>query len=338
MLSQTVQRIPFGFVAGSKIWDGGTIDSSHPSLALTTSAPAASAAQEFGSVIPVIDARTYVDDEINVHQYVNTYSFRARLLRTQGTYANQVMFRAKGGQNVAAMQDAALALMGQWLDRIAADRRDVSRRRKVLEDKPAGAVDACWIGGQRIDGPAVVGAANQCETTYAPHRLPANQAGRPLGSFALKCQLRPIDFGDYPSMSAVRRARLQAMFPGGVCDWSKPGVGETPFVASRQWSEFGPRREVKLRKQRLRLQARRHGDRVKLTVSARPCPTASWETVRFLRKRGKRWVRFDSARLSGRRCRAGATLRTRGAAVVKAEAAGTPELKPDSQRKRVRKG
>jgi hypothetical protein len=139
-------------------------------------------------------------------------------------------------------------------------------------------------------------------------------------------------------MSAARRARLQALFPGGVCDWSKPGVGETPFVASRQWSEFGPRRESKLRRQRLRLKAKRHGGRVKLTATARPCPAASWEQVRFLRKRGKRWVRFDSALLSGRRCRAGATLRTRGAAVVKAEAAGTPELKPDSQRKRVRKG
>ena len=52
--------------------------------------------------VPIVDIRNYVDDEVNVHQYANTYMFRARLLRTNGTFANQVMFRARGGANTKA--------------------------------------------------------------------------------------------------------------------------------------------------------------------------------------------------------------------------------------------
>jgi len=31
---------------------------------------------------------------------------------------------------------------------------------------------------------------------------------------------------------------LEAMFPGGVCDWSKPGVGQVPNT--RTWLSYGP--------------------------------------------------------------------------------------------------
>jgi hypothetical protein len=30
---------------------------------------------------------------------------------------------------------------------------------------------------------------------------------------------------------------LKAIFPGGVCDFSKPGVAQTPVVT---WASFGP--------------------------------------------------------------------------------------------------
>ncbi|RZL86116.1 MAG: hypothetical protein EOP73_32005, partial [Variovorax sp.] len=40
-------------------------------------------------------------------------------------------------------------------------------------------------------------------------------------------QLRPLDASEYGGrLDATQLARLQAVFPGGVCDWSKPGVGQ----------------------------------------------------------------------------------------------------------------
>ena len=65
-----------------------------------------------------------------------------------------------------------------------------------------------------------------------------HEAGGPLAANVLKCQLKPIEPRDYKvSFTAAELARLKAMFPGGVCDWSKPGVDQVPVVT---WGSFGP--------------------------------------------------------------------------------------------------
>ena len=44
-----------------------------------------------------------------------------------------------------------------------------------------------------------------------------------------RCRLKRIDSSDYAvSLSAAQKARLQAIFPSGVCDWSKRGVKQRP--------------------------------------------------------------------------------------------------------------
>ena len=40
-----------------------------------------------------------------------------------------------------------------------------------------------------------------------------------------------------PSFTPAEMTRLIAIFPGGVCDWSKPGVNQTPVVT---WASLGP--------------------------------------------------------------------------------------------------
>lgn len=44
----------------------------------------------------------------------------------------------------------------------------------------------------------------------------------------LKCQLKPLVQTDYAPavLSVAQFGRLQALFPGGVCDWGKSGVGQ----------------------------------------------------------------------------------------------------------------
>jgi hypothetical protein len=53
----------------------------------------------------------------------------------------------------------------------------------------------------------------------------------------LKCQLAPIDSRAYPSFTPAELQRLKTIFPGGTCDFSKPGIGQTRVVP---WASFGP--------------------------------------------------------------------------------------------------
>ena len=98
----------------------------------------------------------------------------------------------------------------------------------MLRDKPADLVDGCFTGaGARIDEPQVYQAAGQCNTLYPAFADTRMAAGAPLAENILKCQLAPIDWASYAvTFTAEQQARLQAVFAGGVCDYSKTGVGQ----------------------------------------------------------------------------------------------------------------
>ena len=58
-------------------------------------------------------------------------------------------------------------------------------------------------------------------------------AGGALEENILKCQLKPLNASDYASVvfTAAQWARLNAAFPGGLCDWSRPGVGQQEAIS-----------------------------------------------------------------------------------------------------------
>jgi hypothetical protein len=54
----------------------------------------------------------------------------------------------------------------------------------------------------------------------------------------LKCQLKPVDGTGYGvTFTAAELDRLRAVFPGGVCDFSKVGVNQVGVVPN---ASFGP--------------------------------------------------------------------------------------------------
>ena len=62
-------------------------------------------------------------------------------------------------------------------------------------------------------------------------------AGAPIADDIIKCQLKPITASDYKvAFTADEMARLKKIFPGGVCDWSKPGVDQQPLAGT--WQAF----------------------------------------------------------------------------------------------------
>jgi hypothetical protein len=60
-------------------------------------------------------------------------------------------------------------------------------------------------------------------------------AGAPLTNDIAKCQLKPVNFAEYKvTFTDAQKARMKAVFPAGVCDFSKPGVGQRPIKGMYQ--------------------------------------------------------------------------------------------------------
>jgi hypothetical protein len=63
-------------------------------------------------------------------------------------------------------------------------------------------------------------------------------AGGPVAANVLKCALAaPSRDGYAVAFTDAQWQRLQAVFPDGVCDWSRPGVGQAEVTVD---GSFGP--------------------------------------------------------------------------------------------------
>ena len=52
-------------------------------------------------------------------------------------------------------------------------------------------------------------------------------AGVPLTDDIMKCALKPLDRREYKiEFTDAEMAQLREIFPSGVCDYSKPGIGQ----------------------------------------------------------------------------------------------------------------
>jgi hypothetical protein len=179
---------------------------------------------------PVIDQRLDLDFAgfgNDIHTTDWSFIIRARMLAANGTDGNQVIIEnMPTAAEINAANSLELAEMDTWLTNIENDRSDHSARRKVLDDKPAGLTDGCFVSAtdlvhQSLTDPGT----GQCGTTYPVASNPRVVAGEPLTMPALKCSLKPLNFRDYPvTFSAAEKAELRQVFPTGVCDYNRRGV------------------------------------------------------------------------------------------------------------------
>jgi uncharacterized tannase-like protein DUF6351 len=170
--------------------------------------------------VAIIDLRG--PDPGAFHDVYRTYAMRARLLRNFGTAANQVLWRGQvpllGDANYA---DQAVIAADKWMARVDADHRGVPLAEKIREDKPQSVTDRC-TDGAGLDVPSEV-----CDQTVAKYGTPRLGADMPQADDTLDCQLKPLRRDDYDAaFTDDEWTRLQAAFPDGVCDYSKPGVSQ----------------------------------------------------------------------------------------------------------------
>jgi hypothetical protein len=172
------------------------------------------------SRIPIIDYRAYNDDAVNgdIHVRYHSFSMRARLLEASGTARNQVMLVEDQRYGLYStesplLQHAILAL-DRWI---------------TTGDKPR---EGCMT---RDASPVFIAEtqrrdpATRCEQLYPSASFPREVAGADVAADIVKCRLKPVDAADYRGrLTAADLQRLRTIFPGGVCDWSKPGVGQRP--------------------------------------------------------------------------------------------------------------
>ena len=194
------------------------------------------------SQVAIIDLRGNQNPNGDIHANWRSWSMRERLDNANGHHANQVIWASTPGLAPgAALARKSFVTMDAWLAAVEADASARTRAQKIVANRPNGLRDVCYATNGATDAQLEAElelGSSACPVTY--QSSPRQVAGGPLTEDIFKCQLRPIDWADsvYAGLDTAQRARLEAVFPGGVCDWSRPGVGQR---TSPGWVTFsGP--------------------------------------------------------------------------------------------------
>lgn len=188
--------------------------------------------------IPVIDWRHYLEHELDMHNSHQSFAARQRMRNAKGESDNQLIWFTDARPARAWDQTTlGLDVLHEWITNIQAN-PDVG----VAGNKPAAAVDSCFAtdgtlihaGEDAWDGVLDDEPAGPCTKRFELHGTSRTVAGAPITGEVFKCRTMPVRravgqglYGDWqPTKAQVER--LEEVFPEGVCDYSKPGIGEPP--------------------------------------------------------------------------------------------------------------
>ena len=186
--------------------------------------------------VAIIDLRPEWGSDI--HMTWRSAQKRARLDAANGGHANHVIRgfqRSPTGIVGDALMVQAFGMMDRWLTAVETDQSAASLESKIVTNRPADVRDGCYAS------PGVTTADLATELTITDPACPISAgllltsprqvAGGPRGEDVFKCQLKQLNTAspEYGGavFSAAQTSRLAAVFPDGVCDWSRPGVGQT---------------------------------------------------------------------------------------------------------------
>ncbi len=194
----------------------------------------------------IIDMRGWDDSNVTVppgntpgsipiHHQWYSFGIRDRITADAGDANNQALWRfARTGLTPpGTMALDAYNAMNVWLAALKADASADSIETKVRRARPANTANFCILP---TDTTQTVKTTDQavCDADpfLKPSLSPRQVAGGPRAEHVLKCQLKTHARTDYAAgtFTDPQWARLQAVFPDGVCDWSKAGVGQQAAV------------------------------------------------------------------------------------------------------------
>ncbi|KAL4738782.1 hypothetical protein BDV11DRAFT_215669 [Aspergillus similis] len=157
------------------------------------------------SEVAILDLRCPErEDRIRSHTQFHTWVSRTGLVRSQGHAENQAIWTCPGFTTVQGPPEAAFVLMDSWLNSVHKDTTDLPLAEKIRKNRPSDLTDGLWTPD-----------------------------GTPLGDMEEMNRAYP-HYGDSRTLERLRR-----IFPNGVADWEKPGVGQTQNVPWLSY-ESGP--------------------------------------------------------------------------------------------------
>jgi len=196
--------------------------------------------------IPMITANPYTDQSVDIHDRFRAFSVRDRMAEAAGGErpTNDPLWTRPGKSIAELVEPGSLPIaqmvehLDQWLDAMARqDKRpaddDVAGWQRLLaRTRPKGLTDDCTTPeGEHLASDDVYDGDNACTKAYPIHGDPRTAAGEPRRNDVVKCALRPADPSLYDGVTFTEEqaTRLRAVFPEGVCDYTKPGIGQVPL-------------------------------------------------------------------------------------------------------------
>ncbi len=198
------------------------------------------------ATIPIIDYRGFNDEVAtgDIHVRYHSFSLRQRLMNANGRAGNHIMVvednRYGLYSNDSPLLQRMILTMDRWITAIKADVTAVDPYLKVVQNKPADLLEGC---NTRATPPVFIAQTQvrdlntSCAALYPTNSFPREVAGGPITADVVKCQLKALNPADYPAIKdRTQWARLKAVFPQGVCDWTLPGVQQQGLAGT--WQTF----------------------------------------------------------------------------------------------------
>lgn len=188
--------------------------------------------------IPIIDWRHYLERELDMHNSHQSFAARQRMLNADGDAGNQVIwFTDDVNRSRFDQTPEALEVLDEWLSNI---RHNPAAG--VAGNKPPRATDRCFdAAGEEIaaghdvwNGIIDDEAPGACTQAFRIYSTSRRVAGGPFEQSIFKCQLIPVTeavargFYGEVALGPVEIGTLHAIFPQGVCDYSKRDAGLPP--------------------------------------------------------------------------------------------------------------
>ena len=201
--------------------------------------------------VPMIAVNSYSDPSGDIHDRWRIFSLRERLDGDDGV-ANPALsiWTTPGGSLGTALtggradvRNQAIDALATWLTAIDDDgdrpTDDAGWAALMEATRPEAAMDRCLLpDGTETSGDDIYSGDNPCTAAYPLAGDPRRAAGGGLAALTGKCRLAAIDADAYDMpLSPAQEDRLRAVFPDGVCDWGRPGVGQVP--AKGTWRSYG---------------------------------------------------------------------------------------------------
>jgi hypothetical protein len=197
---------------------------------------------------PIIDVNLYADPVpiLGFHDQARGYMAAERIERTFGSRETHSIWSG------VLLTNDAWPTMHSWLDALVEARRatggvsdDGSWTDEVAAARPAQGGDACVVttagyAPVPLAAPGVAGERGKpCEQVFRVGASPRIAAGGPTTEDVVKCRTTAPRRSLYPGITftAEQWAELTEIFPDGVCDWTRPGVGEV--ARSQTWLHWG---------------------------------------------------------------------------------------------------